>query len=204
MQKSVKDLTDKQVYITELEANLQSAVETIELFSRREMDVKLFLTLQEIFEELKQYSSDLNELNESVDEVQMRFKPSQKLTDFFASSFPIGTIDIQSLKPEIQPVSDIEYPISFENVPRTAESSHTKMRNDDVPAETTASFQQPNAENMDPSSLKFSNRKYMSGAKEEAKIEKDPCTKSEKNASQASAGKASVAVKVDSIKTYRI
>lgn len=130
------ELVEKEDCITELEVSLDSSIDAIETMGSREMDAKLFLSLQELVVMSKQYASDLNEISESLNEVEMSFKPSQKLNDFLCSSFPLGTIDIKSSKPDIDQILKVDLSLTFTKLLQDNEPLIGPASNTDAPYES--------------------------------------------------------------------
>ena len=89
-------------------SRIESSLRQIDILRSKPIDAKLFLRIQDILSDMKQYQDDFKA---PICNVQLSFVPSKQIQDFFSSSYTMGSVKLDKSKCEIT-IPEILYPVS--------------------------------------------------------------------------------------------
>ena len=89
-------------------SRIESALRQIDILRSKPIDAKLFLRIQDILSDMKQYQDDLNI---PICNVQLSFVPSKQIQEFLSSSYTMGSVKVDKSNCEIT-IPEIMYPVS--------------------------------------------------------------------------------------------
>ena len=89
-------------------SRIESSLRQIDILRSRPIDVKIFLRIQDILSDMKQYQDDFKA---PICNVQLSFVPSKQIQDFLSSSYTMGSVKLDKSKCEIT-IPEILYPVS--------------------------------------------------------------------------------------------
>ena len=89
-------------------SRIESSLRQIDLLRSKPIDAKLFLRIQDILSDMKQYQDDFKA---PICNVQLSFFPSKQIQDFLSSSYTMGSVKLDKSKCEIT-IPEILYPVS--------------------------------------------------------------------------------------------
>ena len=89
-------------------SRIESSLRQIDILRSKPIDAKLFLRIQDILSDMKQYQDDFKA---PICNVHLSFVPSKQIQDFLSSSYTMGSIKLDKSKCEIT-IPEILYPVS--------------------------------------------------------------------------------------------
>ena len=89
-------------------SRIESSLRQIDILRSKPIDAKLFLRIQDILSDMKQYQDNFKA---PICNVQLSFVPSEQLQDFLSSSYTMGSVKVDKSKCEIT-IPEILYPVS--------------------------------------------------------------------------------------------
>ena len=89
-------------------SRIESSLRQIDILRSKPIDAKLFLRIQDILSDMKQYQDDFKA---PICNVQLSFVPSEHVQDFLSSSYTMGSVKVDKSKCEIT-IPEILYPVS--------------------------------------------------------------------------------------------
>ena len=89
-------------------SRIESSLRQIDILRSKPIDAKLFLRIQDILSDMKQYQDDFKA---PICNVQLSFVPSKQIQDFLSSSYTMGSVKLDKSKCEIT-IPEILYPVS--------------------------------------------------------------------------------------------
>ena len=89
-------------------SRIESSLRQIDILRSKPIDAKLFLRIQDILSDMKQYQDDFKA---PICNVQLSFVPSKQIQDFLFSSYTMGSVKLDKSKCEIT-IPEILYPVS--------------------------------------------------------------------------------------------
>ena len=89
-------------------SRIESSLRQIDLLRSKPIDAKLFLRIQDILSDMKQYQDDFKA---PICNVQLSFVPSIQMQEFLSSSYTMGSVKVDKSKCEIT-IPEILYPVS--------------------------------------------------------------------------------------------
>ena len=87
---------------------IKSSLRQIDILRSKPIDAKLFLRIQDILSDMKQYQDDFKA---PICNVQLSFVPSKQIQEFLSSSYTLGSVKLDKSKCEIT-IPEILYPVS--------------------------------------------------------------------------------------------
>ena len=95
-------------------SRIESSLRQIDILRSKPIDAKLFLRIQDILSDMKQYQDDFKA---PICNVQLSFVPSKQIQEFLSSSYTLGSVKLDKSKSEIT-IPEILYPVSSTQHPR--------------------------------------------------------------------------------------
>ena len=89
-------------------SRIESSLRQIDILRSKPIDAKLFLRIQDILSDMKQYQDDFKA---PICNVQLSFVPSVQMQEFLSSSYTMGSVKVDKSKCEIT-IPEILYPVS--------------------------------------------------------------------------------------------
>ena len=89
-------------------SRIESSLRQIDILRSKPIDAKLFLRIQDILSDMKQYQDDFKA---PICNVQLSFVPSKQIQEFLSSSYTLGSVKLDKSKCEIT-IPEILYPVS--------------------------------------------------------------------------------------------
>ena len=89
-------------------SRIESSLRQIDILRSKPIDAKLFLRIQDILSDMKQYQDDFKA---PICNVHLSFVPSKQIQDFLSSSYTMGSVKLDKSKCEIT-IPEILYPVS--------------------------------------------------------------------------------------------
>ena len=89
-------------------SRIESSLGQIDILRSKPIDAKLFLRIQDILSDMKQYQDDFKA---PICNVHLSFVPSKQIQDFLFSSYTMGSVKLDKSKCEIT-IPEILYPVS--------------------------------------------------------------------------------------------
>ena len=89
-------------------SRIESSLRQIDILRSKPIDAKLFLRIQDILSDMKQYQDDFKA---PICNVQLSFVPSIQMQEFLSSSYTMGSVKLDKLKCEIT-IPEVLYPVS--------------------------------------------------------------------------------------------
>ena len=89
-------------------SRIESSLRQIDILRSKPIDAKLFLRIQDILSDMKQYQDDFKA---PICNVQLSFVPSKQIQEFLSSSYTLGSVKLDKSKSEIT-IPEILYPVS--------------------------------------------------------------------------------------------
>ena len=89
-------------------SRIESSLRQIDILRSKPIDAKLFLRIQDILSDMKEYQDDFKAL---ICNVQLSFVPSKQIQEFLSSSYTMGSVKLDKSKCEIT-IPEILYPVS--------------------------------------------------------------------------------------------
>ena len=89
-------------------SRIESSLRQIDILKSKPIDAKLFLRIQDILSDMKQYKDDHKA---SICNVQLSFVPSKQIQDFISSAYTLGSVKLDKSKCEIT-IPELLYPVS--------------------------------------------------------------------------------------------
>ena len=89
-------------------SRIESSLRQIDILRSKPIDAKLFLRIQDILSDMKQYQDDFKA---PICNVQLSFIPSKQIQEFLSSSYTLGSVKLDKSKCEIT-IPEILYPVS--------------------------------------------------------------------------------------------
>ena len=89
-------------------SRIESSLRQIDILRSKPIDAKLFLRIQDILSDMKQYQDDFKA---PICNVQLSFVPSKQIQEFLSSSYTMGSVKVDKSKCEIT-IPEILYPVS--------------------------------------------------------------------------------------------
>ena len=89
-------------------SRIDSSLGQIDMLRSKPIDAKLFLRIQDLLSDMKQYQNDFKA---PICNVQLSFVPSKQIQDFLSSSYTMGSVNLDKSKCEIT-IPEILYPVS--------------------------------------------------------------------------------------------
>ena len=96
-------------------SRIESSLRQIDILRSKPIDAKLFLRIQDILSDMKQYQDDFKA---PICNVQLSFVPSKQIQEFLSSSYTMGSVKVDKSKCEIT-IPEILYPVSSTQQSRT-------------------------------------------------------------------------------------
>ena len=101
-------LKQNHTRINNFVSRIESSLGQIDILRSKPIDAKLFLRIQDILSDMKQYQDDFKA---PICNVQLSFVPSKQLQDYLSSSYTMGSVKLDKSKCEIT-IPEILYPVS--------------------------------------------------------------------------------------------
>ena len=89
-------------------SRIESSLRQIDILRSKPIDTKLFLRIQDILSDMKQYQDDFKA---PIFNVQLSFVPSKQIQNYLSSSYTMGSVKLDKSKCEIT-IPEILYPVS--------------------------------------------------------------------------------------------
>ena len=89
-------------------SRIESSLRQIDISRSKPIDAKLFLRIQDILSDMKQYQDDFKA---PICNINLSFVPSKQIQDFLSSSYTMGSVKVDKSKCEIT-IPEILYPVS--------------------------------------------------------------------------------------------
>ena len=89
-------------------SRIESSLRQIDILRSKPIDTKLFLRIQDILSDMKQYQDDFKA---PIFNVQLSFVPSKQIQNYLSSSYTMGSVKLDISKCEIT-IPEILYPVS--------------------------------------------------------------------------------------------
>ena len=96
-------------------SQIESSLGQIDILRSKPIDAKLFLRIQDILSDMKQYQDDFKA---PICSVQLSFVPSKQIQEFLSSSYAMVSIKLDESKSEIT-IPEILFPVSSTQLPHT-------------------------------------------------------------------------------------
>ena len=107
-QSQLSVLKQNHTRINNAVSRIESSLRQIDILRSKPIDAKLFLRIQDILSDMKQYQDDFKA---PICNVQLSFVPSKQIQDFLSSSYTMGSVKQDKSKCEIT-IPEILYPVS--------------------------------------------------------------------------------------------
>ena len=107
-QSQLSVLKQNHTRINNTVSRIESSLRQIDILRSKPIDAKLFLRIQELLSDMKQYQDDFKA---PICNVQLSFVPSKQIQDFLSSSYTMGSVKLNKSKCEIT-IPEILYPVS--------------------------------------------------------------------------------------------
>ena len=107
-QSQLSVLKQNHTRINNAVSRIESSLRQIDILRSKPIDAKLFLRIQDILSDMKQYQDDLKA---PICNVQLSFVPSKQIQEFLSSSYTLGSVKLDKSKCEIT-IPEILYPVS--------------------------------------------------------------------------------------------
>ena len=101
-------LKQNHTRISKTVSRIESSLRQIDILRSKPIDAKLFLRIQDILSDMKQYQDDFKA---PLCNVELSFVPSKQIQDFLSSSYTMGSVKLDKSKCEIT-IPEILYPVS--------------------------------------------------------------------------------------------
>ena len=101
-------LKQNHTRINNFVSRIESSLRQIDILRSKPIDAKLFLRIQDILSDMKQYQDDFKA---PICNVQLSFVPSKQIQEFLSSSYTMGSVKLDKSKCEIT-IPEILYPVS--------------------------------------------------------------------------------------------
>ena len=107
-QSQLSVLKQNHTRINNAVSRIESSLRQIDILRSKPIDAKLFLRIQDILSDMKQYQDDFKA---PICNVQLSFVPSKQIQEFLSSSYTLGSVKLDKSKCEIT-IPEILYPVS--------------------------------------------------------------------------------------------
>ena len=107
-QSQLSVLKQNHTRINNTVSRIESSLRQIDILRSKPIDAKLFLRIQDILSDMKQYQDDFKA---PICNVQLSFVPSKQIQEFLSSSYTMGSVKVDKSKSEIT-IPEILYPVS--------------------------------------------------------------------------------------------
>ena len=107
-QSQLLTLKQNQTRINNSVLRIESSLRQIDILRSKPIDAKLFLRIQDILSDMKQYQDDFKA---PICNVHLSFVPSKHMQDFISSSYTMGSVKVDESKREIT-IPEILFPVS--------------------------------------------------------------------------------------------
>ena len=107
-QSQLSVLKQNHTRINNVVSRIESSLRQIDILRSKPIDAKLFLRIQDILSDMKQYQDDFKA---PICNVQLSFVPSKQIQEFLSSSYTLGSVKLDKSKCEIT-IPEILYPVS--------------------------------------------------------------------------------------------
>ena len=101
-------LKQNHTRINNFVSRIESSLRQIDILRSKPIDAKLFLRIQDILSDMKQYQDDFKA---PICSVHLSFVPSKQIQDFLSSSYTMSSVKLDKSKCEIT-IPEILYPVS--------------------------------------------------------------------------------------------
>lgn len=111
------NLSKSQRRLTDIKARLEAVAKDVEKFKGKTIDTKIFISLQELVDDVGVHMSDFKDASDSLCLETLTFSPSRTMQDIMSSSFTFGAISKSISKhtpsnPVSIDVMEIKFPVS--------------------------------------------------------------------------------------------
>ena len=107
-QSQLSVLKQNHTRINNAVSRIESSLRQIDILRSKPIDAKLFLRIQDILSDMKQYQDDFKA---PICNVQLSFVPPKQIQEFLSSSYTLGSVKLDKSKCEIT-IPEILYPVS--------------------------------------------------------------------------------------------
>ena len=107
-QSQLSVLKQNHTRINNAVSRIESSLRQIDILRSKPIDTKLFLRIQDILSDMKQYQDDFKA---PICNVQLSFVPSKQIQEFLSSSYTMGSVKLDKSKCVIT-IPEILYPVS--------------------------------------------------------------------------------------------
>ena len=107
-QSQLSVLKQNHTRINNAVSRIESSLRQIDILRSKPIDAKLFLRIQDILSDMKQYQDDFKA---PICNVQLSFVSSKQIQEFLSSSYTLGSVKLDKSKCEIT-IPEILYPVS--------------------------------------------------------------------------------------------
>ena len=107
-QSQLSVLKQNHTRINNAVSRIESSLRQIDILRSKPIDAKLFLRIQDILSDMKQYQDDFKA---PLCNVELSFVPSKQIQEFLSSSYTLGSVKLDKSKCEIT-IPEILYPVS--------------------------------------------------------------------------------------------
>ena len=107
-QEQLSVLKQNHTRIKNTVSRIESSLRQIDILRSKPIDAKLFLRIQDILSDMKQYQDNFKA---PICNVQLSFVPSIQMQEFLSSSYTMGSVKVDKSKCEIT-IPEILYPVS--------------------------------------------------------------------------------------------